>query len=143
MPTLSAHVPEDWEFKEKFNSVISAKYRGKPAPYIREVVERDLGGRSSGIPESAYSQSQISRWMEDEVALLKAADLALTVLHGTPEQEATKAAKDMALIILQATRRAPLAEIPTAEEKSARKVTVQIVPKESIVYPQRPKKKQA
>lgn len=47
MPTVSTHLPDDWSFKDKFLSKINDSYRGKPAPYLREVIERDLSGGSA------------------------------------------------------------------------------------------------
>lgn len=44
MPTLSAHVPYDWEFSSKFKSLVEAKFGGKPGRYIKELIEKDLNG---------------------------------------------------------------------------------------------------
>jgi hypothetical protein len=42
MPTLSAHVPEDWPLMPLFEQKVNNEYRRKPGPYIRDVIERDL-----------------------------------------------------------------------------------------------------
>ena len=44
MPTLSAPVPDDWEFSSKFKSLVEAKFSGKPGRYIKELIEKDLNG---------------------------------------------------------------------------------------------------
>ncbi|MFA5262383.1 MAG: hypothetical protein WC378_01060 [Opitutaceae bacterium] len=44
MPTVSAHLPDDWSFKTNFSEKINESYRGKPGPYLRELIERDLAG---------------------------------------------------------------------------------------------------
>lgn len=46
MPTLSAHVPDDWEFRADFDMLVEREYRGKPGPYIRELIEHDITSKS-------------------------------------------------------------------------------------------------
>jgi hypothetical protein len=108
MPTISAHVPEDWEFKEQFNSRIKTpRYRNKPSPYLVELIERDLSGLSIGTPDSAYSHEQIKTWMEDERTLLEAARIALAVLNSADPKAREVAARELAEKILGASLRQP------------------------------------
>lgn len=117
MPTISAHVPDDWQFKDQFNHrIASPKYRGKPGRYLIELVEADLSGHAIGAPHSAYSHEDIMRWMDDEDALLRAAPLSLTVLYSTDAAARDKAAREMAHILSQAALRRPKKEMLAAEE---------------------------
>lgn len=42
MATVSAHLPEGSELETSFFKHVKNEWRGKPGPYIRELIERDL-----------------------------------------------------------------------------------------------------
>lgn len=51
MPTLSAHVRDDWEFADEFSSVVKAEHRGKQSPYIVRAIEQDLISRRAKVAD--------------------------------------------------------------------------------------------
>jgi hypothetical protein len=129
MPTISAHVPEDWGFKEQFSSRINTpRYRNKPSPYLVELIERDLSGLSIGTPDSAYSHEQIKTWMEDERTLLDAARIALTVLNGADPKAREVAARELAEKILGASLRQPA--LAAAEDPGSYHAGAELTPEE-------------
>jgi len=104
MPTIATHVPEDWELAAAFEKNVRENYRGKPAPYIRELIEKDLNGLSIGTAQSAWSTARIGEMQAAETALFKLETLAREWMFAG---EATRPAvtRQIVTAILDATRR--------------------------------------
>src|ERR1041385_6668071 len=99
MPTLSAHVPDDWEYKKDFSSRISKKYRGKPGPYIRELIENDLAHSGKQDP-SPVAPEDILTWRRNDRILNAARRLSLDFLKLEGEQRVV-IARQLALLLLE------------------------------------------
>ena len=69
MPTIGTHVPADWPYASALGSRLLA-YRGKPAPYIRDLIERDLrqhaARRGLTIAHSPAAQNRWTSLVESE-----------------------------------------------------------------------------
>lgn len=114
MPTISAHLPDNWALQREFDAVVDKHYRGRPGPYLRDLVEKDLRGLSIGTPQSAFTIDELAAMRAADTALLRA---SLLVQEWMFADEKTKPAAIKALIehILAATRRK---EYPQREDSS-------------------------
>jgi hypothetical protein len=111
-----------------FEKVIATNYRGKPGPYLRELIERDLKGLSIGTPQSAFSIEEITAAKHADAALLRAERLARDWLYATDAQKPT-AGRALCEFILDATRRGGLVNLepsPQERAKAAAKTTAEI-----------------
>lgn len=104
MPTIATHVPEDWEYAAAFSSNVDRNYRGKPAPYLRELIEKDLNGLSIGTAQSAWSTQRIGEMQAAETALFKLELLAREWMFAG-EAERPGVTRRMVTAIFDATRR--------------------------------------
>lgn len=112
-PTLGMHVPDDWTFHDELAERLK-DYRGKPGPYLRELVERDL---SSPLSPSQLTAQQIRQWLADERTLIAAGEIATVVLSAQDAGERDSAALTLARLIVDATRRKPTVDYVQPEKQ--------------------------
>ena len=66
MPTISTHVPKDWPHWAALRARLG-RFRGKPGPYIRDLLERDLRRRAVLFKQtSPAAQNRWSSLVESE-----------------------------------------------------------------------------
>jgi NADPH:quinone reductase-like Zn-dependent oxidoreductase len=133
------HVPDDWTFRKAFEEKVAKHYRGREGPYLRDLVERDLQGMSIGAPDSAFTIADIHQWMAAESTLLRAARIAVNVLHAPTQPARQEAARELAqLIVSKSLRPDPAEHSPLAAESAARYIAVST---EGVQLERRPKRR--
>lgn len=77
MPTVGAHIPDEWKFADVFSAKVSGRYKGKPGRYLLDLLEKDLSG-SDTTPEATGSTIivDLAKRLRPELADTLAAQLA-------------------------------------------------------------------
>lgn len=81
-------------------------FKGRMNSYMQALVRADMHGTSPAFP---YTRDQIDQFEENEMALLNAARIALTIMHGNDPKACLEAAREMAEIVTRAALRRPKA----------------------------------
>lgn len=120
MATVSAHLPPGSQLESDFFSYVKANYGGKPGPYLKKLIERDLAGITE-IPAATSSDALIQ--------LAKAFQPALVPIFAEWAKKHTKVSQGEVIAnLLYAlafnVRRFPDDDLFTIEIKPQRELTI-------------------